>query len=114
MVSTWENSSVTACRSVGRSPATASRSAPVAVGRAATMFSMTGVMFATTSLNASTTLPQSCSMSASAFPNPTTRFCIAACMELMEPEMVCSASFAVVPVMSMLVCITWMASTTSA
>ena len=112
--STCENSSVTASSSVGSSSPTAVSRASSAVGRAATMFSITGVMFATTVLKASTMLLHSSSMSASASPKPTMRFDTADFSALTEPEIVASASFAVVPAMSMLSCMTWMASTTSA
>ena len=81
----------------------ASNNVFVAVGSAFTIFSMTGVMLVMTFFSASAIFPHSCSISASAFPKPTSRFFPAACKALMEPEMVCSASFAVVPVMSMLV-----------
>ena len=70
------------------------------------MFWITGVMFLTTLLKASITSLQSFPMSASARPKPVIRFLIAPCIELTDPEIVCSASLAVVPVMSMLVWIT--------
>ena len=112
--STWENSSVTDFSSVGSSSPTAVSSASSTVGSAAMMFSMTGVIFSTTVLNASTMLPHSSSMSALASPNPTMRLDTADFSALTEPDMVASASLAVVPAMSMLSCMTWMASTTSA
>ena len=114
VVSTSEKRPVTVCSSTVSSSPTASISAPATEGSAATMFWITGVMFLTTLLKASITSIQSFPMSASARPKPVIRFLIAPCMEPMDPEIVCSASFAVVPVMSMLVWITWMASTTSA
>jgi len=46
--STWENNTVTVSRSIGRRSPIAERIAPVAVGRAFTIFSKTGTMFSTT------------------------------------------------------------------
>ena len=103
VVRSCEKSCVTVSSSVGSSSAMASNNVFVAVGSAFTIFSMTGVMLVMTFFSASAIFPHSCSISASAFPKPTSRFFPAACKALMEPEMVCSASFAVVPVMSMLV-----------
>ena len=112
--STCENRSTTVSKSVGRSSPTVANSAFRAVGRAAMIFSITGVILVSTSWNASTTLLQSISMSASALPKPTIRLSMAAFMEFKEPSMVCSASAAVAPATPMLSWMTWIASTTSA
>ena len=102
--STCENSFATVSSSVGsRSPTAVSR-ASSAVGRAAAMFSITGATFAITVLKASAMLLHSSSMSAFASPKPTMRFETADFSALTEPEIVASASFAVVPAMSMLSC----------
>ena len=103
------NSWVTVSRRDGSRSAKAVKSASVTVGRTLTIFSMTGVTFRITFWRASTMFWQSISISASALPKPTSRFCSAACRELMEPEMVFSASAAVAPATPILFWIAWIA-----
>ena len=74
VLSTCENRFVIVLSSVGRSFATAFRSALAAVGSAAIIFSITGVIFSITLFTASIALLQSLSISAFASPKPTSKF----------------------------------------
>ena len=111
---TSENKLVTIVRNVGSKSPTASIMASTAVGKADIIFPMIGVIFFTTALKPSTTLSHKPLISASELPNPVIRFCNADLSELIEPVIVYSASFAVVPVIPICVWMIWIASTMSA
>ena len=74
----------------------------------------TGIRFLPTVLTLETRFAVSFDMSALPLAMPVRRFCHAAFMEEMEPEIVSDASFAVVPVIPILSWTTWIALTMSA
>ena len=76
----------------------------------APMFSITGTMFVTTFCNESITFPARAATSASAEPNPTSRFEYAPFNIPIDPEIVDAASSAVVPAIPISVCTVWIAS----
>ena len=98
-VRTVSNSPVAASSKLGSSSSTDPRRASAATGRVFAMFSTTGVIFSTTLRNAADILSHNSSISASGFPNPAAKSDSDAFNIPIEPEMVSSASRAVVPVM---------------